>query len=203
MFLKSFVSCSGLTVWAALERLSIKFSMPLLGLEWKHIDWKAGIIDVQQNVPKTKSGKALVKEPKNKSSIRRLALPPSVLEELRNYYTYRVKERNTIGDDWQGGEHFFVFAHADGRAFTAERPYSWFQSFAERQGIRNIRFHDLRHTSATMLLNAGVHAKVISERLGHSSILTTMNTYSHVLRSADQAAADKFENLFSLKTNTK
>ncbi len=64
------------------------------------------------------------------------------------------------------------------------------------------RFHDLRHTSATLLINQGVHAKVISERLGHGSITTTMNVYGHA-RSADQAAAEKFESLFTTKSTVK
>lgn len=65
--------------------------------------------------------------------------------------------------------------------------------------MRYIRFHDLRHTSATLLINQGVHAKIISERLGYGNITTTMNIYGHALQSADQAAADKLDSLFSKK----
>ncbi|ELK43460.1 site-specific integrase [Brevibacillus agri] len=187
--------------WRMMITLALTTGMrrgELLGLEWKHIDWKTGVIDVQQSVAISLKGEVIVKEPKTKNSKRKVALPPSVLEELREYYSYRVKERDKIGDAWQGGKQFFVFAHADGRAFHHERPYLWFRQFIKKNGFRYIRFHDLRHTSATMLINQGVHAKVISERLGHGSITTTMNIYGHALRSADQAAADKFENLFTL-----
>ncbi|MEW9701935.1 site-specific integrase [Paenibacillus sp. SI8] len=160
---------------------------------------------MQQSVALSLKGEVIVKEPKTKNSKRKIDLPPSVLDELRNYYTYRVKQRDKIGDAWQGGKHFFIFAHEDGRAFHHERPYLWFRNFIKKNGFRYIRFHDLRHTSATLLINQGVHAKVISERLGHGSITTTMNIYGHALRSADQAAADKFENLFSIdaKKDTK
>jgi len=187
--------------WRMMITLALTTGMrrgELLGLEWKHIDWKTGVIDVQQSVSISLKGEVIVKEPKTRNSKRKVALSPSVLGELREYYTYRTKERNMIGDAWQGGERFFVFAHADGKAFHHERPYLWFRQFIKKNGFRYIRFHDLRHTSATLLINQGVHAKLISERLGHGSITTTMNIYGHALRSADQAAADKFENLFNL-----
>nr|WP_260866475.1 site-specific integrase [Paenibacillus xylanexedens] len=172
----------------------------LLGPEWKHIDWDTGVIDVQQSISISLKGKVIVKEPKTQNSKRKVSLPVSVQEELRKYYMYRITERNSLGDAWLGGERFFVFAHADGRAFHHERPYLWFRQFIKKNGFRYIRFHDLRHTSATLLINQGVHAKVIADRLGHGSITTTMNIYGHALRSADQAAADKFENLFTTKS---
>lgn len=187
--------------WRMMITLALTTGMrrgELLGLEWKHIDWKTGVIDVQQSVSISLKGEVIVKEPKTKNSKRKVALPPSVLEELRDYYAYRVKERNKIGDAWQGDDHFFLFAHEDGRAFHHESPYQWFRQFVKKNGFRYIRFHDLRHTSATLLINQGVHAKLISQRLGHGSITTTMNIYGHALLSADQAAADKFENLFSI-----
>ncbi|MFG0217227.1 site-specific integrase [Brevibacillus porteri] len=78
---------------------------------------------------------------------------------------------------------------------------TWWSRFTKRHNLKYIRFHDLRHTSATLLINKGVHAKIISERLGHANILTTMNVYGHALRSADQEAAKHFDSLF--KTQTK
>ncbi|MEK5438838.1 MULTISPECIES: tyrosine-type recombinase/integrase [Paenibacillus] len=187
--------------WRMMITLALTTGMrrgELLGLEWKHIVWKTGVIDVQQSVSISLKSEVIVKEPKTKNSKRKIALPPSVLEELRDYYTYRVKERNMIGDAWQGNEYFFLFSHEDGRAFHHERPYLWFRQFVKKNSFRYTRFHDLRHASATQLINQGVHAKIISERLGHGSITTTMNIYGHALRSADQAAANKFENLFTI-----
>ncbi|XID90468.1 tyrosine-type recombinase/integrase [Paenibacillaceae bacterium WGS1546] len=193
--------------WRMMITLALTTGMrrgELLGLEWKHIDWKSGVIDVQQSVAISLKGEIVVKEPKTRNSKRKISLPSSVLEELRDYYAFRMKERDKIGDAWKGckdseeNEHHFVFCHADGTPFHHERPYLWFRGFVKKSGFRYIRFHDLRHTSATLLINQGVHAKVIAERLGHGSITTTMNIYGHALRSADQAAADKFENLFSL-----
>ncbi|MGE7273554.1 tyrosine-type recombinase/integrase [Brevibacillus panacihumi] len=171
----------------------------LLGLEWKHIDLESGVIDVEQTLSLSLKGEVIIKEPKTRSSKRKVAVPPSVLAELREYKKHIHEQIGTMGDLWKGGDRFFVFAHPDGKPFHHERPYLWFRNFVKKNGFRYIRFHDLRHTSATLLINQGVHAKIISERLGHSNITTTMNIYGHALRSADQAAADKFESLFTLQ----
>lgn len=169
----------------------------LLGLEWKHVDLEKGIIDVQQSVSITQAGIPHVKEPKTKNAKRKVAIPTSILGELRQYYEMKLNDREGFGDKWQGDKYFFVFSHSDGRAFHQERPYLWFREFLKKNKLRYIRFHDLRHTSATILINQGVHAKIISERLGHGNIGTTMNIYGHALQSADRAAADKFDSLFS------
>lgn len=70
----------------------------------------------------------------------------------------------------------------------------------EKNKVKKIRFHDLRHTSATILINEGTHAKVISERLGHADISTTMNIYGHVLAEANQAAARHFDTFLEKQT---
>lgn len=111
-------------------------------------------------------------------------------------YIPEMNEREMIGDLWKGGEHNFVFCHPDGKSFHQERPYLWFRNFLKKNKLMYITFHTLRHTSATILINQGVHAKLISQHLGHGNINTTMNVYGHALRSADQSAADKFESIF-------
>ncbi|KHL95360.1 integrase [Paenibacillus sp. IHB B 3415] len=193
--------------WRMMITLALTTGMrrgELLGLEWKHVDWKTGVIDVSQTLVQALKGEIIVKEPKTKNSKRKVTLPASVLEELRDYYAYRVKERDKLGDAWngrdrEGREWHFMFCHSDGSPFHHERPYLWFRQFIQKNNLRYIRFHDLRHTSATLLINQGVHAKIISERLGHGNISTTMNIYGHALQSADQAAADKLDSLFSKK----
>jgi integrase len=73
----------------------------------------------------------------------------------------------------------------------------------QTRSIKYIRFHDLRHTSATLLLNQGVHAKIISSRLCHANITTTLNIYAHALQEADQLAADKLDSLFTSQKENK
>jgi integrase len=72
----------------------------------------------------------------------------------------------------------------------------------KNKSLKYIRFHDLRHTSATLLINQGIHSKIIASRLGHANITTTLNTYAHALREADQAAANTFDQLFVSKNKT-
>ncbi|WP_312894945.1 site-specific integrase [Paenibacillus eucommiae] len=169
----------------------------LLGLEWHHIDWEMGVLSVIQSVSMSPAGIVHVKEPKTKASKRKVALPPSMLEELKDYYSHKLDERDKVGDRWQGGKYNFMFCHPDGKAFHQERPYLWFRAFLKKNNLRYIKFHSLRHTSATLLINQGVHAKIISERLGHGNIQVTMNIYGFALRSADRAAADKFESFLT------
>ncbi len=99
-------------------------------------------------------------------------------------------------DMWEETEHEFLFCNENGRPFYPTTPTTWWRRLLETAGVRYIRLHDLRHTSATLLINQGVHAKIISERLGHADIRITMDTYGHALKKADQEAADKLDGLF-------
>ncbi|CAH1205308.1 Tyrosine recombinase XerC [Paenibacillus allorhizoplanae] len=175
----------------------------LLALEWHHIDLEAGTVEVKQSLPRFKNGVPLIKVPKNNSSFRKVALPESVISEFKEYYDYKKAAKDAINDKWQGGVRSFVFCSTFGNAYSQNWPTKqWHYFHAKLNGaIKYIRFHDLRHTSATLLINQGVHAKVISERLGHSNIGTTMNVYGHVLRTADHAAANKLDFLFDSRKN--
>jgi integrase len=188
--------------WQMLILLAITTGLrrgELVGLEWKHINLDTGVIEVKQSISLSENGERIITEPKTKKSKRKISLPDSIIENLKEYYLYSRKKRLTLGDAWKGGEHFFVFSNSEGNAYYPETPYLWFRNFLKKNGLRYIRFHDLRHTSATLLINQGVHAKIISERLGHASITTTMNVYGHALQSADREAANKFNSIVPLK----
>ncbi|WP_027087959.1 tyrosine-type recombinase/integrase [Cohnella panacarvi] len=170
----------------------------LLGLEWKHLDLQLGTIEVIQSLSHSR-GVNILKEPKTKNSKRKIAIPDSLLEDLRAYYVHAVQLRKMLGDCWQGGVEFHVFFSETGKPFYHTAPGTWFRRFIHRVGLKRIRFHDLRHTSATLLINQGVHAKIISSRLGHADIRTTMNIYGHALRTADHAAANTFNRLLDVR----
>ncbi|MCY9668320.1 site-specific integrase [Paenibacillus alginolyticus] len=176
----------------------------LLGLEWKHIhiekDIEKSFIEVKQSIPMFKDQQPVIKEPKTKNSIRKVSVPIFVLDELEKYNLQMRKDRFQVGDKWQGGERFFLFSNRYGLPYYPKTLSDMWRDFVKKnQHIKFIRFHDLRHTSATILINKGVHAKTISSRLGHSNIKTTMNIYGHAMQSADQAAADTFNFLFDSK----
>ncbi len=91
---------------------------------------------------------------------------------------------------------FLCILYLEWKTVLSTVPGTWWRRFFKRTGYKYIRFHDLHHTAATLLINQGVHAKVISERLGHADIKTTMNIYGHYIKHADEEVADKLNQLF-------
>jgi integrase len=126
-------------------------------------------------------------EPKTEKGKRTIALPEFAAQALRDY--------QQITGDKTG----LVFHTSTGRPISARNLIRGFQTVLGKANLPHIRFHDLRHTSATLLLIAGVHPKVVQERLGHSRIDMTLDTYSHVVPSLQEDAADKMNKLFVAK----
>ena len=128
------------------------------------------------------SGKGkFTKYAKNESSIRIKSLPKSILKYLKLYYELL----DNIG---YKNEYIFDYLSIDGIC-------SWFDKWQNKNNIKNIRFHDIRHTHATILLYLGVDIKTISERLGHADIQTTLNVYADVLKELDEKSVDKIDSL--------
>ncbi|WP_214630367.1 site-specific integrase [Paenibacillus agaridevorans] len=168
----------------------------LLALEWRHIDFNSSVLQVTQSLSHSK-GKTVIKEPKTKNSRRKVTIPVTLIQDLKIYHERCVRYKKSVGDMWKGGDKLFVFFSESGKPFYHTAPGKWLTRFIKRHELKPIRFHDLRHTSATLLINQGVHAKIIASRLGHADIRTTMNIYGHALQSADQAAADTFNRLLN------
>jgi integrase len=173
----------------------------LQALEWKHVNIELCEIEVVQALSHA-NGVNHIKQPKTEHSIRKVSIPESLLPDLREYYQHCSEHKRLIGELWEAGDRFFVFFSEAGKPFYHTAPGRWFSRFSRRTKLRKIRFHDLRHTSATLLINMGVHAKIISSRLGHADIRTTMNTYGHALRRADQAAGNAFNTLLQTRPRT-
>ncbi|MFD2924213.1 tyrosine-type recombinase/integrase [Halobacillus naozhouensis] len=174
----------------------------LLGLEWKHVDLIEGTIEVEQVITRGEKGRAVIKEPKSETSKRIISLPKSVIAELKLFRIHWKKEKIKAGEWWIEKNHEFVFCNEDGQHFYPTTPTTWWRRFIKKADVRFIRLHDLRHTSATTLINQGIHAKIISERLGHSDIRITMDTYGHAIRTADQEAASKMDEVFYSRKNS-
>lgn len=166
----------------------------LLGLEWKHIDFESFTIHVRQSSQYIAGKGIITKPPKNETSIRSITVPESIIALLRVYKAEQNKNRLRIGDKWHETDR--LFTTWDGKPMHPTTVSSWFPEFLHKYGLPRIRFHALRHTAATLLINQNVHMKTISSRLGHSNIQTTMDIYGHSLKSADQDAAEKMEYLF-------
>lgn len=190
--------------WQMIITLAISTGMrrgEILGLEWNHLDLEKGKIHIQQSLTHTKETGYIFKEPKTKNSIRNISLSSSVTEQLRQYKLYKNKQKLRLGDKWNGNERNLLFSTWDGQPMYPSSITSWWRKRLKMYGLPQITFHELRHTSATLLINEGVHMKTISARLGHSKIGITMDLYGHALDSADEAAANKFDHLFQQKKN--
>jgi len=90
-----------------------------------------------------------------------------------------------------------LFCHNDNSPLKANTVSGAWRTLMKRLGIKNIRFHDMRHTMATTMLRAGVHPKIVQERLGHSSIVITLDTYSHVAPGLQHSAANKLDDIYN------
>lgn len=165
----------------------------LMGLKWEHVNFDKNIISIiQANQYLPKQG-TFTKDPKNYSSKRNVMLPKEVMDILNEYKTYQDKKIDDMGDLWQGEG--FIFTQWDGRAMYPETMSKWFSKFITKNNLKKITFHQLRHTSASVLINEGINIIEVSGRLGHSKASTTTDIYSHVLKSADKGAADVMERI--------
>lgn len=185
--------------WKMIITLAISTGMrrgEILALEWDHIDLEKGKIYVQQSLTYTKEGGYIFRQPKTKNSIRTISPSPGVTEQLKQYKLFKNKKKLRLGDKWEGQEHYLLFSTWDGKPMYPSSISAWWRKKIKKIGLPPITFHELRHTSATLLINQGVHMKTISSRLGHSKIGTTMDLYGHALDSADEAAANTFDQFF-------
>jgi len=166
----------------------------IMGLEWGHIDFKEGTITVEQASQYLPGQGTFTKTPKNETSARVISLPAFLMDMLRQHKREQAAARLKVGDLWQGSER--LFTTWDGRPMHPDTVSSWFPKFLKRHSLPPLPFHGLRHTAATMMINAGVPAKVVSGHFGHANIGTTYDIYGHFLRSADKEAADRLEQAY-------
>lgn len=157
----------------------------ILGLHWEDIH--GSVIHVQHTTQTLYKKGIIISEPKTEKGKRTITLPDIAIQALQGY-------QQITGD-----ETGLVFHTASGKPLSARNLIRSFQVLLVKANLPHIRFHDLRHTSATLLLIAGVHPKVVQERLGHSRIDMTMDTYSHVVPSLQEDAAEKMNQLFVKK----
>jgi integrase len=132
-------------------------------------------------------------EPKTAKSRRLIALDPVTVSALRAHRKTQLEDRLRWGSAWEDND--LVFCRENGSPVHPDRFTDWFQERVKAAGMPPIRLHDLRHTHATLALQAGVHPKVISERLGHASIGITLDTYSHAVPAMEEEAAAKVAKL--------
>lgn len=164
----------------------------LFGLQWQDVDLDAGAVTVRQTL--SEAGKKIaLREPKTAKSRRRIELPSLAVVALLDHRKAMLAEGSLAAG--------YVFCSRSGGPIRRSNFHrQQFKPLLTKAGLPSIRFHDLRHTSATLLLLGGAHPKVVQERLGHSQISVTLDVYSHVLPGMQREAADNLNSIFEANT---
>lgn len=167
----------------------------LLALRWSDINPEEQVISVRRSQNRDME----IKAPKTKSGIRQITIDKETVRRLKKHLLIQKEKRMSRGYDYENND--LVICTERGTPFAHRNILrTWYKLLREcekLQLVSTIRMYDLRHTHATILLEKGIHIKVVSERLGHSSVRVTLDEYSHVLPSMQKEAADKLENLFT------
>jgi integrase len=176
---------------AAVWRLAATTGMrrgELLGLRWPDLDLDAGRVAIRRSLVMAGSVPAF-SDPKTARGRRSVALDRGTVAAIREHRKRQAEERLAFGPAYRDGD--LVFAQEDGSPIDPDRFTKMFTGHVRAAGLPRIRLHDLRHTHATLALAAGVHPKVVSERLGHATVSLTLDTYSHAIPALEEEAAEK------------
>jgi len=166
----------------------------LLGLQWRDLILAEQTLQVRRSLTRSSQGFRLA-EPKTRKSRRMIRLSAPAAEALRQHRARQLEERMHLADVYEDQD--LVFARLIGTPLgPSQVTNKHFRPALARAGLPQIRFHDLRHTAATLLLSARVNPKVVSEMLGHASISITLDIYAHVLPDMQQDAAEAMERVF-------
>ena len=162
----------------------------ILALRWQDTDLEKGLVAVRRSLEQTRDGLRF-KQPKTGKGMRSVALPGIAIQVLRRHRTEQAQERLKLGPAYEDND--LICPRPDGSPWPPDSLSTAFASLIRRSDLPRIRFHDLRHSHATQLLRHGIHPKVVSERLGHSKVGITLDTYSHVLPGMQEEAASKVD----------
>lgn len=163
----------------------------LLGLRWRDVDLERASVQIRGTMQATKEGLQFA-ETKTRGSRRHVLLPSRTVDALRRHRAAQAQERLRLGPAWEDND--LVFANEVGKPIAAGNLLKRsFEPLLKRAGLPRMRFHDFRHSAATLLLEQGIQAKIVQEMLGHTRISTTLDLYSHVTPTMQRQAADAFD----------
>lgn len=163
----------------------------LCGLRWESVDLDNGRLSVVATRQRITGRGIMVGQPKTARSRRVIALSPDCVALFRTIRGSQVLQKASYGDAWKDSGYAFVNAY--GNPVNPDDVSDDFHKLVLKANLPHLTLHGLRHAHATLLLTAGVHAKVVSERLGHSNIAITLDVYSHVLPHVQEEAANKID----------
>lgn len=185
------------SIYATLFYLAVMTGMrrgELLGLRWQDIDFNRSQISVRQSITYDMEGNQQINNPKTKHGERTISLDQETLTHLTEHKEYMSRLKEQLGDTFRKST--LVFTSTVGKDINVSNLRRAFNNIIEHAGIPKIRFHDLRYTHASLLLNSGVNPKIVQERLGHSSIQVTMDIYSHLMPNMQEEAINQFADTF-------
>ena len=182
--------------YEALYHLAVKTGMrqgELLGLMWSDVDWNKGTLKVQRQVQRVPGQGRKFVSPKTRAGRRTITLGRETLRILREHLERQKLLKGVIGKRWQ--EQGLLFPSKFGTPKSAANLQKQYKALLERAGLPVIRFHNLRHTAASLMLNRGVPPFIVSRILGHSKPSTTMDIYGHLIPIASEGVGDMMDEL--------
>jgi integrase len=168
----------------------------LIALDWRDVDLSAGTLRIERTLTRMESGKRHVgDEAKTDAGRRTIRLPQVCLDALRRHRARQNERRLSLGELWQ--DDGALFDQGDGTRLSPDVLSRQFRDVKQRLGLPvGLRLHDLRHSAITLMLVSGVPLMAVTRMVGHSSPATTMSTYAHVLRTMEDQATDRIDDLF-------
>lgn len=162
-------------------------------LRLQDVNWSDCSIDISRALKQTPETGAFYGDPKSIAGSRVVDLPPGMMALLEETRQYHLKAQQYLGDRWQ--ENGLIVCAWDGKPLNKDTPSKQWRQFADKHGFEGVRFHDLRHSHATILFANNLDAVAVSSRLGHASADTTLKIYAHAVRRRDRESADAMQQL--------
>jgi len=194
---KALLATADATRYGSLINLAVMTGLrvgELLGLRWKDVDLDGRVLSVRQTCQWLPREGFIFRQPKTYRSTRPVSLGGATIERLRQHRIQQLEDRLAVGPAYEDRD--LVFADAIGRPVHPSSLRQVWLTITKTVGLK-LRLHDLRHIHASLLLHQGVHPKVVSERLGHSTVGITLDLYSHVTPTLQAQAAEQIEALLA------
>lgn len=171
----------------------------LTGLTWEDINFNTGIVRINKSTQHVTNLGTFEKKTKTPTSDRNPIITKATIKVLKQYKAEQSEKQLLLGDKWQNSKR--IFTTEFGADMHPDTPSQIFDRIIKKYNLKKIKFHALRHTSASIQKSLGVPIQVISRRLGHSNILTTDKIYSHIFEKDFSDVAEKLDTVFDLSSN--
>ena len=164
-----------------------------IGLQWPDLDWQTGKIKIERTIMRPKGGGWRYETLKTKKSLRTIPLSLHLLNLLKEHRTRQLEARLLAGPNWKDNN--LIFPNIYGEPSNGVWLSQNFQKLIKKVGFEGVRLYDLRHTMGTQLIASGLSAAIVAERMGHSTVKLTLDTYTSVLPTMQQEATDRITSI--------